>query len=62
MKKDSDGNDMGVAGTVEILQDMILATQPISAFDWCPEKMGLAIATGFDQCLRLIITTKLNLY
>lgn len=61
VKKDTDsGLDMGVAGTVELLQNMNLATQPLSSFDWCPDKLGLAICTGFDQTVRMIIVTKLN--
>jgi len=61
VKKDADsGLDMGVAGNVELLQNMTLATQPLSSIDWCPDKMGLAICTGFDQTLRMIIVTKLN--
>ncbi|ODM94969.1 WD repeat-containing protein 92 [Orchesella cincta] len=61
VKKEVDsGLDVGVIGNVDLLQNMTLASQPLSSFDWCPDKLGLAICTGFDQCLRLVIVTKLN--
>lgn len=50
----------GVMGKVELLQNIILASQPIASLDWCKEKMGLAVCVGFDQALRLLIVTKLN--
>ncbi len=61
VKKELDsGLDLGVIGNVDLLQNMTLAGQPLSSFDWSPDKLGLAICTGFDQCLRLVIVTKLN--
>ena len=62
VKKDSKGENYGVAGTVDLLQNMTFSSQPLSAFDWCPEKLGLALCTSFDQTLRLIIVTKLNTF
>ena len=59
--QDADGVDMGVSGSVNLLQNVTLSTQPISGFDWSPDKMGLCVATSFDQTLRVIIVTKLNL-
>lgn len=50
----------GVMGKLSLLQNITLSTQPIAGFDWCKEKMGLAVCVGFDQTLRLIICTKLN--
>ncbi|KAL2745811.1 dynein axonemal assembly factor 10 [Vespula maculifrons] len=58
---DADGIEQGVIGSVNLLQNNSLSTQPISALDWSPDKQGLAVCTSFDQCLRVIITTKLNL-
>ena len=61
VEQDGDGVDMGVAGTLNLLQNVTLSTQPISSFDWSPDKMGLCVSTAFDQTLRVIIVTKLNL-
>jgi hypothetical protein len=51
---------MSVAGNIQLLQNVGMSTQPISSFDWSPDKMGLAVCTAFDQTLRVIVTTKLN--
>ncbi|XP_011166266.1 WD repeat-containing protein 92 [Solenopsis invicta] len=59
---DADGIEQGVTGNVSLLQNCTLSTQPISSLDWSPDKQGLAVCTSFDQCLRVIITTKLNTY
>jgi len=58
--KDENGQDMGVPGSIQLLQNVGLATQPISSFDWSPDKLGLAVSTSFDQTLRVILVTKLN--
>ncbi|XP_071963402.1 dynein axonemal assembly factor 10-like [Antedon mediterranea] len=56
-----DGNvDMGVIGTVDLQQNVVLSSQPIASFDWSPDKEGLAVCTSFDQTLRVLICTKLN--
>lgn len=60
VKEDENGTDMGVAGTVNLLQNVTMSTQPISSFDWSPDKEGLSVCTAFDQTLRVLITTKLN--
>jgi len=52
----------GVIGEVERLQSTILSTQPVSSWDWSPDKIGLAVSTSFDQTVRVLIITKLNLY
>lgn len=59
-KKDSEGVETGVAGSVDLLQNVTLSTQPVSSFDWSPDKTGLSVCTSFDQTIRVIITTKLN--
>ncbi|CAH1400146.1 unnamed protein product [Nezara viridula] len=61
-REDAEGKEVGVVGTLSLLQNVTLATQPISSFHWCPDKLGLAVATSFDQTHRVIIVTKLNLY
>jgi len=59
--KDSEGaSDEGVAGTLSLLQNITMSTQPISGFDWNSEKLGLAVSTSFDQTLRVLIVTKLK--
>lgn len=60
VKTDSDGKQMGVAGTLDLLQNVTLSTQPINSFDWNPDKAGLGVCTAFDQTLRVLIVTKLN--
>ena len=51
---------IGVVGKVTKLQESTLGDQPISGFDWSRDKTGLGVCTGFDQKIRLVITTKLN--
>jgi len=60
VSKQEDGTEVGVAGTMEKLQESQIADQPISGFDWSPDKTGLAVTTSFDQKIRLVIVTKLN--
>lgn len=59
-KKDADDVDMGVAGTVNLLQNVTVSTQPISSLDWSPDKQGLCVCSSFDQSVRVLIVTKLN--
>ena len=58
--KDANGNPTGVAGTVELLSDKNLSSQPIAAFDWSPDKAGLFCCAAFDQCVRVGVVTKLQ--
>ena len=52
--QDKDGVDLGVAGTISLLQNVTLSTQPICGFDWSPDKTGLAMYAVwiflFDWC------------
>jgi hypothetical protein len=41
--KDLDDLDYGVAGSVELLNEKVLAQQPIVALDWNDEKFGLGV-------------------
>lgn len=61
-ESDADGNDVGIIGSVSLLQNVNLSSQPISSLDWSPDKIGLAVCTSFDQTIRVLITTKLNLF
>uniref|UniRef100_A0A0A9XW18 Dynein axonemal assembly factor 10 n=1 Tax=Lygus hesperus TaxID=30085 RepID=A0A0A9XW18_LYGHE len=58
-KKDASGDNCGIMGNLELLQNSILTTQPVHSFSWCPDKTGLALATSFDQSFRTVIVTKL---
>ncbi|KAJ3289480.1 WD repeat-containing protein 92 [Rhizoclosmatium sp. JEL0117] len=55
----TDKKNIGVVGSVELLNNATLAEQPISAFDWSPDKPGLCVFTAFDQQVRVAIVTKL---
>ena len=58
--KDKDGVKMGVAGTMNLLNSKNVSTQPISSWDWSPDKEGLAVCGSFDQTVRVVIVTRLN--
>lgn len=60
-KEDSDGYKVGVMGNLEMLQATTIATQPVNCFDWSPDRIGLGVCGSFDQTVRVLITTKLNL-
>ena len=51
---------MGVPGTVQLVQNAVMSTQPINSFDWSPDKEGLCVCTAFDQTVRVVIVTKLK--
>jgi len=59
-KQDADGVEMGVAGTLDQVNNVVLGTQPIAALDWSPDKEGLCVCSGFDQTVRICIVTKLK--
>ncbi|XP_066599215.1 dynein axonemal assembly factor 10 [Prorops nasuta] len=61
-EKDADGLEYGITGSLTPLQNSILSSQPINSLDWSTDKQGLAVCTSFDQCIRIIITTKLHTY
>jgi len=60
VKKDPEGVEIGVPGTAELLNSRNFSTQPISSFDWHPEKEGLCVFGSYDQTVRVGIVTKLN--
>lgn len=57
----SDGTKAGVAGNLQMLTATALSQQPIHCLDWCAEKTGLLVCGSFDQTIRVLITTNLNL-
>ncbi|XP_058126194.1 dynein axonemal assembly factor 10 [Anopheles ziemanni] len=58
----ADGEEQGVAGTLEMLHATTLSTQPVHTFDWSPDRVGLAVCGSFDQTVRVLISTNLNLH
>uniref|UniRef100_A0A6P7G1M6 Dynein axonemal assembly factor 10 n=1 Tax=Diabrotica virgifera virgifera TaxID=50390 RepID=A0A6P7G1M6_DIAVI len=62
VEKDADGIPYGIPGEISCLQNSTLSDQPITSFDWCVDKQGLAVCSAFDQTIRVLIVTKLNLY
>ncbi|KAM8859289.1 dynein axonemal assembly factor 10 [Spinachia spinachia] len=59
-RTDSGETEVGVAGSVNLLQNATLSTQPIASLDWSPDKQGLCVCSGFDQSVRVLIVTKLH--
>eukprot|EP00796_Vickermania_ingenoplastis_P012329 gene12330-8458_t len=59
--RDPDGTSRGVPGSITVHNKGKIGDQPINAVDWNRGKEGLLAATSFDQCLRVMLVTKLNL-
>ncbi len=59
-RKLEDDTHVGVEGKIVKLNDGLLGDQPVSGFDWHPDKTGLAVSTSFDQKIRVVVVTKLN--
>lgn len=53
-------NSFDTSCRLEKLQECQIAEQPIAAFDWSPDKIGLAVSTAFDQRVRLLAFTNLD--
>lgn len=56
----ADGHKQGIAGQLQMIQATTISTQPVSCFDWSPDRCGLAVCGAFDQTVRVLVTTKLN--
>lgn len=61
VKETADGT-VGVAGSLKMLHATTVSTQPVNCFDWCPDRIGLAVCGSFDQTVRILIATNLHLY
>ena len=48
-----DQRPRGVAGTLQQLARQAVTQQPVTAFDWSPDKDGLFACTSLDQCIRI---------
>ncbi|KAI9217312.1 WD repeat-containing protein 92-like protein [Blastocladiella britannica] len=59
---DDKGKAFGIMGDLELLNSANVAEQPVSSFDWSPDKQGLCAYTAFDQTVRVGIVTKLGQY
>ncbi|XP_067015666.1 dynein axonemal assembly factor 10 [Anabrus simplex] len=59
-KKDADGVESTVVGSIEEVQNADIASQPIISYDWNASRQGLAVCTALDQAVRVLIVTKLN--
>eukprot|EP00730_Choanoeca_flexa_P001497 TRINITY_DN10662_c0_g1_i1.p1 TRINITY_DN10662_c0_g1~~TRINITY_DN10662_c0_g1_i1.p1 ORF type:complete len:353 (+),score=70.77 TRINITY_DN10662_c0_g1_i1:884-1942(+) len=59
--KDEDGNKVGVAGKLSLINNAVVSTQPISSFDWNADMRGLCLCTSFDQTARVCFVSNLNL-
>lgn len=60
-KQLDDGSTVGIIGEVKPLQNATITSQPITSFDWSPDKTGLSVCSALDQTIRIVIVTKLNL-
>eukprot|EP00049_Salpingoeca_infusionum_P005244 m.90163 g.90163 ORF g.90163 m.90163 type:complete len:353 (-) comp12908_c0_seq2:192-1250(-) len=56
-----DGEQHGVAGTVKLINNAVISTQPINSFDWNRSMRGLCLTTSFDETARVCFVTNLNL-
>jgi hypothetical protein len=59
---DDNGLKKGVIGNLTLLNNKEVTSQPIIAYDWHPDKLGLSCMVALDQSVKVFITTKLNLY
>jgi hypothetical protein len=60
--KDVDDIPVGVVGRVELLNEKVVAQQPVVSLDWNQDKLGLGVLCALDQQLKVVVVTKLNLY
>ncbi|XP_062549976.1 dynein axonemal assembly factor 10 [Armigeres subalbatus] len=61
-KSTSTGEEQGVVGSLEMLNATTISTQPVHAFDWSPDRQGLAVCGAFDQTVRVLVSTNLHLH
>ena len=54
------GSARGVAGSMERVAERSLSTQPLTALDWSPDKLGLFCCAALDQTLRVGFVTRLH--
>lgn len=59
--KDPEGMKRGVPGAVQQINQAKVGEQPINSMDWNRSKEGLLACSSFDQCLRVMLVTKLSM-
>ena len=59
-KHGQDGAPIGITGSVELLNSKVISTQPVTSFDWSPDRQGLCCLSSMDQTLRVFVVTKLE--
>eukprot|EP01063_Lacrimia_lanifica_P013748 TRINITY_DN2035_c0_g1_i2.p2 TRINITY_DN2035_c0_g1~~TRINITY_DN2035_c0_g1_i2.p2 ORF type:complete len:364 (+),score=104.29 TRINITY_DN2035_c0_g1_i2:119-1210(+) len=59
--KDQEGADKGVPGSVDEVNKATIGQQPVASFDWNRSKLGLGVCSAFDQSIRVVACTKLDL-
>ena len=60
VKKDPDDLEMGVIGSVSLLQNANLSTQPITSFDWSPDKVSRADPENSERGAGTLATLQLS--
>ena len=53
-KHPEDGLPVGKMGEVELLNSRVISTQPVTSFDWSPDRAGLCCLSCLDQILRYV--------
>ena len=56
------GQDVGVIGSVHLLNKRKVAEQPIVSLEWNTTKLGLGVMCALDQTAKVVMVTKLNNY
>ncbi len=51
-KHPEDRAPIGIVGDVELLNSRVISTQPMTSFDWSPDRTGLCCMSCLDQTLR----------
>ncbi|KAL0212453.1 hypothetical protein RCL1_006079 [Eukaryota sp. TZLM3-RCL] len=49
--------EYGLAGKVSLKSETCISTQPVSSFDWHPNREGLAVCSSFDQSVSVLFVT-----
>jgi hypothetical protein len=59
--KDANNKPKGIPGTIEELNKVKIGEQPVNSMDWSKDREGLLVCSAFDQAVRVMLVTKLNL-
>ena len=61
-KHPKDELPVGVMGNIELLNSRIISTQPMTSFDWSPDRAGLGCLSCLDQTLRYVYVIRCMMY